>query len=683
MTDQLNDHPYPNLFKPLNLGHTTLKNRVVMGSMHTGLEETKNGIKRIAAYYEARARGQVGLIITGGISPNLAGRVSPFSSELSSKRHIKEHTEITKRVHNAGGKICMQILHSGRYGYHPFAVGPSRIKAPISPFTPWALTGRGVRKTIKDFIRSAELAKSAGYDGVEVMGSEGYLINQFLVTRTNKRTDQWGGAFENRMKLALEIVRGIREACGPNFIIIYRLSMLDLVDEGSTWDEVVLLGKEIEKAGASIINTGIGWHEARVPTIATMVPRKAYSWVTKRMKKEVSIPLIAVNRINAPEVAEEVLSSGDSDLVSLARPMLADPDFVVKAKNKRADEINTCIACNQACLDHVFKNKIASCLVNPYACYETELVSQKVDEPKNIAVVGAGPSGLSFSIEAAKRGHHVTLFDRGKEIGGQFNYAKVIPGKEEFHETIRYFEVMLKKHNVTVKLGQEVLVKDLEEGFDEIVIAAGVRPRKLTFEGADRDNVLDYGTAINHPEKVGRKVAVIGAGGIGFDVSELLTHKTIHNSENEIEGYTKEWGIDPNYSDNRGGISKDALPDFKSTREVILLQRKTTRHGKGLGKTTGWVHRANLKKRGVTFIGGVDYQKVDSEGLHILKNGKTKVLPVDTVIVCAGQLSNNDLYAKLEALKIENIHLIGGAKEVTEVDAKKAIRSGVELALKL
>ena len=683
MKDQWSDHPYPNLFKPLNLGHTTLKNRVVMGSMHTGLEETKNGIKRIAAYYEARARGDVGLIITGGISPNLAGRVAPFSSELSSKRHVKEHIEITKRVHQAGGKICMQILHSGRYGYHPFAVGPSRVKAPISPFAPWALTGRGVMKTINDFVNCARLAKSAGYDGVEVMGSEGYLINQFLVSRTNKRTDQWGGAYENRMRLPIEIVRRIREACGPNFIIIYRLSMLDLVDEGSTWDEVVLLAKEIEKAGASIINTGIGWHEARVPTIATMVPRKAYTWVTKRMKKEVSIPLIAVNRINAPEVAEEVLRSGDSDLVSLARPMLADPDFVLKAKNKKAEEINTCIACNQACLDHVFKNKIASCLVNPYACYETKLVSQKVDEPKNIAVVGAGPSGLSFSIEAAKRGHHVTLFDRSKEIGGQFNYAKVIPGKEEFHETIRYFEVMLKKYNVSLKLGKEVEVSDLEEGFDDVVIAAGVRPRKLTFEGADSDNVLDYGTAIANPEKVGQKVAVIGAGGIGFDVSELLTHNHLPDTEGEIDEYTKEWGIDPNYSTNRGGISQEALPDFKTGREVTLLQRKTTPHGKGLGKTTGWVHRTNLKKRGVTFIGGVDYQKVDSEGLHILRDGKTEVLKVDTIVVCAGQLSNNDLYAKLEAHGATNIHLIGGAKEVTEVDAKKAIRSGVELALKI
>lgn len=682
MSDQRSDQNYENLFRPLNIGHTTLKNRVVMGSMHTGLEEVKNGTKRIAAYYEARARGGVGLIITGGISPNLAGRVAPFSSQLSSRKHLKDHKFITQKVHQAGGKIVMQILHSGRYGYHPFAVGPSRVKSPISPFSPWPLTGRGVRKTIKDFIKCAELAKESGYDGVEVMGSEGYLINQFLVTRTNKRKDEWGGSYENRMRLPIEIVKGIREACGENFIIVYRLSMLDLVDQGSSWEEVVRLGKEIEKAGASIINTGIGWHEARIPTIATMVPRAAYSWVTKRIKSEIKIPLIAVNRINTPEVAENILKEGHSDLVSLARPMLADPDFVNKAKEGKADEINTCIGCNQACLDHVFKNKVASCLVNPYACFETELVLKKVETPKKIAVVGAGPSGLSFSVEAAKRGHEVTLFDRGDEIGGQFNFAKVVPGKEEFHETIRYFNVMLKKYGVNLKLNREVSVQDLESDFDEIVVAAGVRPRKLTIEGFERDNVLSYMEAINNPSKVGHSVAVIGAGGIGFDVSELLSHSETMGKD-EIESYTNEWGIDQSYDENRGGLSKDKRLDFSMEREIYLLQRKTTPHGKGLGKTTGWVHRANLKKRGVNFIGGVEYQKIDDEGLHIQKDGKTQVLKVDTVVVCAGQLSNNDLYAKLEALGKENIHIIGGAKEVTEVDAKKAIRSGVELALKI
>ncbi len=682
MSDQRSDQNYENLFRPLNIGHTTLKNRVVMGSMHTGLEEVKNGTKRIAAYYEARARGGVGLIITGGISPNLAGRVAPFSSQLSGKKHLKDHKFITQKVHQAGGKIVMQILHSGRYGYHPFAVGPSRIKSPISPFSPWPLTGRGVRKTIKDFIKCAELAKESGYDGVEVMGSEGYLINQFLVTRTNKRKDEWGGSYENRMRLPIEIVKGIREACGENFIIVYRLSMLDLVDQGSSWEEVVRLGKEIEKAGASIINTGIGWHEARIPTIATMVPRAAYSWVTKRIKSEVNIPLIAVNRINTPEVAENILKEGHSDLVSLARPMLADPDFVIKAKEGKADEINTCIGCNQACLDHVFKNKVASCLVNPYACFETELVLKKVKNPKKVAVVGAGPSGLSFSVEAAKRGHEVTLFDRGDEIGGQFNFAKVVPGKEEFHETIRYFNVMLKKHGVNLKLNTEVSTQELESGFDEIVIAAGVRPRKLTIEGFERENVLSYMEAINNPSKVGKSVAVIGAGGIGFDVSELLSHREVKGRD-EVESYTNEWGIDQSYDENRGGLSRDKKLDFSMEREIYLLQRKTTPHGKGLGKTTGWVHRANLKKRGVKFIGGVEYQKIDDKGLHIQKGGESQVLEVDTVVVCAGQLSNNDLYAKLEALGKENIHIIGGAKEVTEVDAKKAIRNGVELALKI
>ena len=672
---------YPHLFQPLNLGFTTLKNRALMGSMHTGLEEVKGGTKRIAAYYEARARGGVGLIVTGGISPNLAGRVAPFSCQLSSRRHVKNHLEITSAVHRAGGKICMQILHSGRYGYHPFAVAPSRLKSPISPFSPWALTGRGVESTINDFVHCASLAQDAGYDGVEVMGSEGYLINQFIVAKTNKRKDKWGGEYQNRIQFPIEIVKRIREKVGPRFIIIYRLSMLDLVDEGSSWEEIVFLAKEIEKAGATIINTGIGWHEARIPTIATMVPRGGFSWVTKKLKGEVQIPLITTNRINTPEIADEILREGHADMVSMARPMLADPDFMIKSKNGNAQEINTCIGCNQACLDHVFKGKVASCLVNPYACFETELIPRKDLVTKKVAVVGAGPSGISCAIEAAKIGHEVHLYESQSEIGGQFNLAKVIPGKEEFHETIRYFEVMLKKYGVHVHLNTYVDVPFLEkENFHQIVISSGVRPRKLDIEGSDLPHVLNYMEAIKNPHKIGKKVAIIGAGGIGFDVAEMLLHSSSNGPE--VSSFLKQWKIDPQ-NNSRGGLLTDSEKINNHDRTIYLMQRKESKLGENLGKTTGWIHRLSLKNGGVHFLSGVQYKKITEKGIHLIHNGQDKILELDNVIICAGQLSNSDLYVKLEALGRKNIHLIGGAKVVTEIDAKKAIKDGVKVALSL
>ncbi len=631
----------------------------------------------------ARARGGVGLIVTGGISPNLAGRVSPFSCQLSNRWQLKHHRPITEAVHRGGGKICMQILHSGRYGYHPFAVGPSRIKSPISPFAPWALTSRGVEKTINDFANCAKLAQQAGYDGVEIMGSEGYLINEFIVSKTNKRKDKWGGPYSNRIRFPVEIVKRVREKVGDNFIIIYRLSMLDLVDDGSNWSEVVALAKEIEKAGANIINTGIGWHEARIPTIATMVPRGGFSWVTKKLKGEVSIPLITTNRINTPEIAEQIISDGHADMVSMARPMLADPDFMVKAKSGRANEINTCIGCNQACLDHVFKGKIASCLVNPYACYETELNFKKTTNPKKVAVVGAGPAGVSCAIEAAKIGHEVHLFEKGSELGGQFNLAKVIPGKEEFHETIRYFNEMLKKYGVQQHLNTMVNTKLLDEfKFDEIVVSTGIRPRNIEFNGSDSPKVLSYTEAIKTPNDVGQNVAIIGAGGIGFDVSEMLLHSSKESSPEDLDSFLGEWSIDRN-NEQRGGLLSDIDKGSSSCRKIYLMQRKDTKLGGNLGKTTGWIHRLSLKKAGVEFLKSVEYKKFDEEGLHITHEGKPRVLAVDNVIVCAGQISNSDLYAKLEARGRENIHLIGGAKEAREIDAKRAIRDGVKVALSL
>ncbi len=563
---------YKHIFEPLDLGFTTLKNRILMGSMHTGLEEEKNGIDKIAAYYAERAKGGVGLIVTGGISPNIQGWTGPFAARMSSEKHAKHHQKITAAVHKEGGKICMQILHSGRYGYHPFNVAPSKIKSPITPFKPFKLTESGIKRTIRDFVNCAELSKMAGYDGVEIMGSEGYLINQFIVKRTNKRLDSWGGDYENRMRLPIALVKQIRAAVGKDFIIIYRLSMLDLVEKGSSWEEVVQLGKEIEKAGATIINTGIGWHESRIPTIATSVPRGAFTWVTKKMKEEISIPLITSNRINMPETAEKILSDGDADMISMARPFLADPEWVNKAAEEKTDEINTCIGCNQACLDHVFEQKVASCLVNPRACHETELVYEQTTNKKKIAVIGAGPAGLSAATIAAQRGHVVTLYDADNAIGGQFNMAKKIPGKEEFYETLRYFNKQILLHKVTLKLNTKVSVDDLQKSdFDEIIVATGIKPRVLKIEGIEHEKVLSYIDVLKHKKPVGKRVAVIGAGGIGFDVSEYLSHKGESTSLN-IDAWLKEWGIDKTIQ-ARSGI-EDVKQNLNLRQERFLCLRE-------------------------------------------------------------------------------------------------------------
>ncbi len=668
---------YPHIFQPLDLGFTTLKNRVLMGSMHTGLEEAKNGYVRMAAYFKARAEGGVGLMVTGGVAPNLAGRTAPFASQLSFPWQVKHHRIVTDAVHEVeGAKICLQILHTGRYGYHPFCVAPSRIKSPITPFKPWALTSLGIKKTIWDFANCARLAQKAGYDGVEIMGSEGYLINQFIAPRTNKRKDKYGGSFENRIRLALEIIKAVRKKTGDKFIIIYRLSMLDLVDGGSTWPEVVALAKEVEKAGATIINTGIGWHEARVPTIATMVPRAAFAWVTEKLKGEVSIPLITTNRINMPDVIDQVIADGQADMVSMARPFLADPDFINKAQAGRPDQINTCISCNQACLDHVFKQKIASCLVNPKACHETEFTLTQAAQPKAIAVVGAGPAGLSFAIEAKTLGHEVVVFERNAEIGGQFNIAKEIPGKEEFHETIRYFKVKLEELNIDLRLNTQATEVQLKE-FDEVVVAAGVRPRIPKIEGIDSTNVLTYQDVLLHKKPVGKRVALIGAGGIGFDAAEYLAHNPDHQpSSMDKEEFYKEWGIDTDYQ-NRGAITEKQTSS--PYRDIYLLQRKATKFGKGLGKTTGWIHRQSLKDKGINMIGGVSYEKISDQGLHVKINDQEQLLEVDNVVLCAGQLSNNELFEKLESTG-QNVHIIGGAKLAEEIDAKRAIDDGVRLA---
>lgn len=667
--------PYPNLMEPLDLGFTTIKNRTLMGSMHLGLEEEKNGFDKMAAFYAERAKGGVGLIVTGGITPNLAGSGMPFAAKMSSKRHVKKHKVITEAVHKEGGKICMQILHTGRYGYQPFNVDPSGIQSPITPFKPWKLSSRKVWKTVKDYANSAYHAQLAGYDGVEIMGSEGYLINQFFCLRTNTRTDEWGGSLENRARLAIESVKQTRELVGENFIIIFRLSMLDLVEEGATWDEVVYLAKEIEKAGATIINTGIGWHEARVPTIATSVPRAAFTWITQRMKSEVSIPLVTTNRINTPEVAEKVLADGHADMVSMARPFLADAEFVNKAADNQADKINTCIACNQACLDHIFERKRVSCLVNPRACYETELNFPTSKVSKKIAVVGAGPAGLSFSCYAAERGHDVHLFDKASEIGGQFNIAKQVPGKEEFYETIRYFSNRLKDTGVTVNLSSQMTVENLSnQDFDEIVLCTGIIPRTPDIEGVDNKKVLNYIDVLRDKKAVGKRVAVIGAGGIGFDVSEYLVEK--ESLTLSPEKWLNTWGIDKNYQ-NRGSLKPAEVED--SHREVYLLQRKTTKVGKGLGKTTGWIHRSTLKHKKVQMLNGVSYDKIDDQGLHITIGGQTQVLDVDNVILCAGQNPLRELQYGLEQLGL-SVHLVGGADVAAELDAKRAIRQGAELA---
>ncbi|MGE5945089.1 MAG: FAD-dependent oxidoreductase [Betaproteobacteria bacterium] len=666
------------MLEPLDLGFTTLRNRVLMGSMHTGLEEEKNGFERMAAFYAERARGGVGLIVTGGFAPNFAGRVYHAGSQLSFPWQVGKHRLITEAVHAEGGKIALQILHTGRYGYHPLNVAPSKLRAPINRFTPRALTRWGIRKTIADYARCARLAQKAGYDGVEIMGSEGYLINQFIAPQTNQRDDEWGGPFENRIRFAVETVKATRAKVGPNFIIIFRLSMLDLVEGGSTWEEVVLLAKAIEAAGASIINTGIGWHEARIPTIATMVPRAGFAWVTKRMKGEVGIPLVTTNRINTPEVAEEVLASGCADMVSMARPFLADPDFVNKAAANRGDEINTCIACNQACLDHIFNGKLTSCLVNPRACHETELRIEPATTRRKVAVVGAGPAGMACATTAAERGHEVTLFDAAERIGGQFNIAKQIPGKEDFNETLRYFARRIQTTGVRLELNCKVDADALKAGgFDHVVLATGITPRKLDIPGADSTKVASYLDIIEGRKEAGKSVAIIGAGGIGFDVGEFLTHA--HDERSESERFNSEWGIDPAYA-SRGGLK--APVDERAARKVFLLQRKANKVGDGLAKTTGWIRRTLLKKRGVTMIPGVTYERIDDAGLHITVNGEAKVLPVDSIVVCAGQESRRELLAPLEAAGIP-VTLIGGADVAAELDAKRAIDQGTRVAASL
>ena len=667
---------YPNMLEPLDLGFTTLRNRVLMGSMHTGLEEAPNGHERMAAFFAERARGGVGLIVTGGFGPNLRAATHEHTRMLATDADCADHRSITDAVHAEGGKICMQILHTGRYAMNENPIAPSAIQAPINMFKPRAATEDEIEQQIEDFARMSVLAQKSGYDGVEIMGSEGYFLNQFLAARTNHRDDEWGGSYANRMRLPVEVVRRVREAVGENFIIIYRLSMLDLVEGGSSTDEIVALGKAVEQAGATIINTGIGWHEARIPTIATKVPRAAFTWVTARFRKALSVPVVTSNRINTPEVAEEVLRRGDADMVSLARPFLADADFVNKAAAGKADEINTCIGCNQACLDHVFSGKMTSCLVNPRACHETELVIETATEKKSLAVIGAGPAGLAFSTTAASRGHAVTLFDAADEIGGQFNIAKQIPGKEEFYETLRYFKRQLELTGVTLKLGTQVTAEDLvHSDFDEVVLATGITPRTPDIQGVDHPKVLSYLDVLKDKVPVGEKVAVIGAGGIGFDVAEYLTHGE-ESPATDIAQFMQEWGVDMNL-EARGGIEGVQAVVPPSPRQVSLLQRKTSKVGGGLGKTTGWIHRLGLEKKGVQMMPGCEYRKVDDAGLHITVGGEDMVLEVDNVILCAGQEPRREL---AEGLNGKTVHLIGGADVAAELDATRAIDQGTRLA---
>ena len=671
---------YPHLLAPLDLGFTTLRNRSLMGSMHTGLEEKPGGFERMAVYFAERARGGVGLMVTGGIAPNAEGGVYSGAAKLTTPEEAANHRIVTKAVHEAGGKICMQILHAGRYAYSPKQVAPSAIQAPINPFKPKELDEEGIEKQIQDFVTCATLAQTAEYDGVEIMGSEGYFINQFLVAHTNHRIDRWGGSYENRMRLPVEIVRRVREAVGANFIIIYRLSMLDLIDGGSTWEEVVQLAQAIEQAGATLINTGIGWHEARIPTIATKVPRAAFAKVTAKMRGSVAIPLITTNRINTPEVAEQILAEGDADMVSMARPFLADPEFVNKAAAGRGDEINTCIGCNQACLDHTFGGKLTSCLVNPRACHETELNYLPVTQVRKIAVVGAGPAGLAAATVAAQRGHEVTLFDSASEIGGQFNIAKRIPGKEEFYETLRYFGRKLETTGVDLRLNTRMKVDDLlGQGYDEVILATGIAPRTPAIPGVDNPKVLSYLDVILARKPVGKSVAVIGAGGIGFDVSEYLVHQGVATSLDR-DAFWDEWGIDTQLA-ARGGVAGIKAHPHAPARQVFLLQRKATKVGDGLGKTTGWIHRTGLKNKQVQMLNSVEYLKIDDAGLHIRigAEGEEKLLPVDNVVICAGQDPLRELYEGLQAAG-QSVHLIGGADVATELDAKRAIDQGSRLA---
>lgn len=671
--------PYPHLLEPLDLGHTRLRNRVLMGSMHTGLEDGRS-FERLAAFLGARARGGAGLIVTGGFAPNRVGWTKPFAGKLTNRRETRRHRALTEAVHREDGKIALQILHAGRYAYHPLPVAPSAIRSPISPFKPRALSARGVETQIAHFVRCATLAREAGYDGVEIMGSEGYLINEFLVERTNRRRDRWGGDYANRMRFPLEIVERTREAVGPDFLLVFRLSLIDLVPDGSRWDEVVRLARALEEAGVDILNAGIGWHEARVPTIATSVPRGAFAWLTRKLKSEVRVPVVASNRINLPETAEHILADGAADLVSLARPFLADPDFVRKAAEGRRDEINVCIGCNQACLDHVFANKVASCLVNPLACHETTLTVEPARDPARFAVVGAGPAGLAAACVLAERGHTVDLYDAAPEIGGQLNLAARIPGKAEFHETLRYFRGRLARAGAHLHLGRRVEGAELADaGYRAVVVATGVRPRDPRIPGQDHAKTVGYRDAIEGRVTIGRRVAVVGAGGIGFDVCELLTHRAAE-PEDDPRAWAATWGIgDP--AEHRGGLTADRVQP-EPVREVFLLQRSAGKLGARLGKTTGWIHRTALRRRGVHMLSGVTYESISDAGLTVTRDGKRETLPVDHVVICAGQEPLRDVADRLEALGVP-LHVIGGADRAAELDAKRAIDQATRLAASL